>query len=656
LILVLFIFSSVASAQSERSVPASQRFDLNRERRSSNQSNGAGTQISRNQKSRALNTPVIGFADLHTHQFANYAFGGKAFVGEAFGPIERALPHCDTVPGQPFNLVHGPGGTRDLLGQVLRGSLTPGHRVGGFPEFDGWPRWDNTYTHQSMYEDWVFRAYQGGMRLMVMLAVNNEFACSLIEKAPGRTCNDMEAVDLQIEAAKEMESDIDRRSGGPGSGWYRIVTSPEQARAVINKGKLAVVLGIEVDSLFNCKTGANCTPDRVIQELDRYYELGVRHFFPIHFNSNEFGGAALYQPLTTAAAVSQIPGSLPLVRDCYDEGYRYQHPRYPLSHRGFPARATCNAQGLTGLGKFLIREMKRKKVIIDIDHMSALAKNDTMTIAEEYGYPVVSGHTGFFDISKGENLHEANLKKEEVDRIRELGGMVAFIPHLGGLDKIKTYPDGPAVIEHRCGNTSETVAQAYLYIAQQMKGGSVGFGTDFNGLAGLPGPRFGPEGCPGGGDRPPVSAMLRYPFAVVGMSGTLPRSVIGNKTFDFNTDGLAHVGMLPDLIADLSNQFGPRGPEILNPLLRSAEGYIKVWERAEARSFGTYVIPYSQCLSCGDGTPGNPYEDLLRAILAARDGEYIYLSPGSYPGDITITKNVTLAKWPGRAGTVQIGR
>ena len=29
-----------------------------------------------------------------------------------------------------------------------------GHRVGGYPQYDGWPRW-NSYTHQSMYEDWL---------------------------------------------------------------------------------------------------------------------------------------------------------------------------------------------------------------------------------------------------------------------------------------------------------------------------------------------------------------------------------------------------------------------------------------------------------------------------------------------------------------------
>jgi hypothetical protein len=45
-------------------------------------------------------------------------------------------------------------------------------------------------------------------------------------------------------------SRVDAASGSPGRGWYRIVDSPSEARAVISSGRLAVVLGIEVDNVF----------------------------------------------------------------------------------------------------------------------------------------------------------------------------------------------------------------------------------------------------------------------------------------------------------------------------------------------------------------------------------------------------------------------
>lgn len=244
-----------------------------------------------------------GFADLHNHQFAYLGFGGKAFHGHAFGDIAEVLPWCDFPRrGGIPNLndpIHGAGGVLDGVGSAMahlygHGGLGIGHKVGGFPEFNGWPRWDSV-THQAVYEDWLRRAVDGGLRLMVMLAVNSEYMCSLVNRK--LSCNDMEAVDRQLDAAKEMEAYIDEKSGGPGQGWYRIVYTPEQARTVIASGNLAVVLGIEVDYLFNCHEEGDLDDERIGHELDKYYELGVRHVFPIHFGNNGFGGTAFQNGL-----------------------------------------------------------------------------------------------------------------------------------------------------------------------------------------------------------------------------------------------------------------------------------------------------------------------------------------------------------------------
>ena len=50
----------------------------------------------------------------------------------------------------------------------------------------------------------------------------------------------------------EMQDYIDAQFGGPGKGFYRIVTNPFQARKVINAGKMAVVMGIETSVPFGC--------------------------------------------------------------------------------------------------------------------------------------------------------------------------------------------------------------------------------------------------------------------------------------------------------------------------------------------------------------------------------------------------------------------
>ena len=49
-----------------------------------------------------------------------------------------------------------------------------GHPAGGgWPDFVIWPRF-TTLVHQQAYVDWLYRAYQGGLRLICCLAVNNE--------------------------------------------------------------------------------------------------------------------------------------------------------------------------------------------------------------------------------------------------------------------------------------------------------------------------------------------------------------------------------------------------------------------------------------------------------------------------------------------------
>ena len=53
--------------------------------------------------------------------------------------------------------------------------------------------------------------------------------------------NSMLHVVNQLKAARKFEAFVDGISGGPGLGWFRIVTTPQEARAAVRAGKLAVV-------------------------------------------------------------------------------------------------------------------------------------------------------------------------------------------------------------------------------------------------------------------------------------------------------------------------------------------------------------------------------------------------------------------------------
>jgi microsomal dipeptidase-like Zn-dependent dipeptidase len=546
--------------------------------------------------------PIWGFADLHTHQFSNVGFGGWLLHGRSFGPIDVALARrSKAAPGA------------DAIGAALGQGIFKSGK--GYPEFDEWPGW-YSITFQQMYVDWIRRAFDGGLKLMVVLASNNPVLCAVAAPVSGRTCDDMENVDAAINEARAMEAWVDARSGGPGKGWYRIVTSGRHAREVINSGKLAVVLGTEVPGLFGCRIGGGCTTSRVRHELQKYYDLGIRQITPVHNADNAFGGSALYNEAFNFSN-KIITDNYFDTWNCSANGltFRFGVPGGVVAQAligvmttaafgpingliagigvgsyvppAYPAGPHCNARGLTPLGDFMIREMMNRRMIVDIDHMSSRTFDATLNIVQSGAgplpYPVVASHTGLVAISRtAHGQHEGNKTDDQLARLKQVGALVAPITHQGGLNDVGTaVPSVP----HDCGNSSKTWAQAYLHTVRHM-GGPVALGSDFNGFAGQPGPRFdrpggAAESC-GKETHAAQSRPVPYPFQIHGGTGSLGKSAAGTRTFDFNVDGLAHIGLLPDFVEDLK-QVGVT-PAQLEPLFRSAEAYVNLWERIDASS------------------------------------------------------------------------
>ena len=505
-----------------------------------------------------LNKVIVGFADTHTHPFANLASGGRLFWGAPFGPIEAVLAICD--------LWHGVGGLGDAIGNIKRtmsGNTSIGHHTGGYPNFDGWPA-HNTLDHQQMYSDWIYRAYQGGLRLMVALAVNNSLVCEPLAKAPGRTCDDMEAADLQIDAAKQMESYIDGMSGGPGRGWFRIAYSPQQARQIIQNGKLAVVLGIEVDKLFGC--GRNqCDAATVNTQLAKYYGKGVRHLIPVHFADNAFGGYALGggfdRILFGANSMATNQGGLT----------SFQAPQEEDCSPTFAEK--CNQRTLTALGSQLITSMMNRGMIIDIDHMGMKTTDAVLALTSARQYPVIGGHTGFVGTTTPGKSSERDKSTAWLGTMKQNGGMVSV-----GMSPSTTtihQPSWRPMVQNDCPGTSKSWAQSYLFAVEKMGGpdtAAVGLATD-QFLNEMLAPRF--DGHCG----VPQSGRVAYPFTTrTGVQ--LHKSQAGNRRFDYNDEGLAHFGLLADFVQDLKND-GLTNRD-LDPLFRSAEGYIRLWERSVA--------------------------------------------------------------------------
>lgn len=553
---------------------------------------------------------VFGFVETHAHLFSNFGFGGGGiFHGAPYHRlgVEHALPSCE-----PF---HGEEGRQDLLGFAFGdlGGLGPEtllnlfltrtapvtHETTGYPDFSAWPDAYQSSTHQVQYYKWVERAYLSGLRLMVQHATTNHVLCELLVglgTQPARYgCNDMVAVDRIIDETYALERYIDAQHGGPGEGWFRVVTSPEEARGVIGDGKLAVVLGIETSILFDCflvppDGFSKCTEADVLAKLDEYHDKGVRVLFPVHKFDNAFSAGDGHRgiidlgnfiqtghwtnyALCEDLGVADVPpnfdhgnvplGGLNMPRDAFDS-------EPPLDFSGFssdPLAALlggvpdlidvlgepalegdyCQRTGLTELGEFLIDEMMRRGMVLEVDHMPRLSRKRALEILVENDYPAVGSHG---------NNHDGLLY--------ELGGVSKF--NFGRCRSEST----PATLDDGFQNRIQLMRDRGAFAAE-------GFGFDFNGFAGAPRPRFGENAnC-----ADPQSDPITYPFTSYAGDVTFTEPVVGKRTIDFNTEGMAHLGLVAELIEEVRRDGVT--DEDLEPLFKSAEGYLRMWEKSERR-------------------------------------------------------------------------
>src|SRR3546814_12241449 len=110
----------------------------------------------------------------------------------------------------------------------------------------------------------------------------------------------------QVKYLYQLQDYVDAQEGGPGKGWFRIVSSPADARKVINDGKLAVVPGLEFADLFNSTTKSvagvgevsGCTREDIDRHVDEIWDLGVRELFPYHDHNIAHGGTGIFNGLT----------------------------------------------------------------------------------------------------------------------------------------------------------------------------------------------------------------------------------------------------------------------------------------------------------------------------------------------------------------------
>ena len=187
---------------------------------------------------------VLGTVEGHAHVTAFEFLGGDWHCGRPWSPfgVAYALPASCAAEEQGTN-----GAFESLIDY---GGATRPSDMHGWPTFVDWPS-PTALAEEGDYYTGIERAWKAGLRLMVTDLVDNEALCSLMTTSRN-PCNDMDAVKIQSGDLYALQDYIDAQSGGPGNGWFRIVTDPYQARRVINAGKLAVIEGVEVSRIFGC--------------------------------------------------------------------------------------------------------------------------------------------------------------------------------------------------------------------------------------------------------------------------------------------------------------------------------------------------------------------------------------------------------------------
>jgi microsomal dipeptidase-like Zn-dependent dipeptidase len=497
---------------------------------------------------------VRGFFDDHIHLGAFEFLGGRFHCGRPWSPygVTVALVDCPD---------HFPNGA----GAVVENFFNTGTPVGthspeGWPSFAGWPR-DESQTHEGTYWKWIERAWRSGLRLMVNDLVENRALCDLYPYKQN-DCNEMVSAYKQLDDMYALQDYIDAQFGGPGKGFFRIVTSSTQARKVINEGKLAVVMGVEESGVLNCEQfngTPKCNTATIDAELDKLYAHGIRSLFPVHKFDNALGGTR-FDSGATGVLVNTgnkwVTGQFWTADHCDDPdhdntptpigndqaelifsllGPALTQPLFQGQLPVYPPGPHCNPKGLTALGEHLVRSMMRKGMIVETDHMSMKARRQTLSILEATKYPgVISSH------SWGDPGSQKRLQK--------LGGLV------GPISSVST------------SFYKEWLAARANRVAGFMFG--TPFGSDINGLHSQPVPRANAAANP-----------VHYPFKSFDGGSTIDRQHSGTRVYDINTDGVDHYGLYPDWIEDLRVL---AGPQIVTDMANGAEAYLQLWARAEA--------------------------------------------------------------------------
>ena len=250
----------------------------------------------------------------------------------------------------------------------------------------------------------------------------------------------------------------------------------------------------------------------------------------------------------------------------------------------------------------------RLGMLIDIDHMSQAAVDQTLALAVSFGYPVNSGHNGIRGAFGADSQNERALRPDQYAKTGALHGMAGV--GSGGID-------------------AYSWAGSYNAVTNAMGSTAIaGFGTDTDGFAlGMPpsSPQFVTTTNPnfaacvqqktqdyGSNDDltaselaackarvqsdcsqqyPPITACVKNcGRPLIQYNQSFPMSTDGTHSWNYNSDGVAHYGMIWDFVQDVRNVPAETSPGsrsgadlVDNNLMLGADYLFVTWKTCEIR-------------------------------------------------------------------------
>jgi microsomal dipeptidase-like Zn-dependent dipeptidase len=204
--------------------------------------------------------------------------------------------------------------------------------------------------------------------------------------------------------------------------------------------------------------------------------------------------------------------------------------------------------------------MMKLGMVIDIDHMSDHSVAGALELANTFGYPMISGHNNMRDAFFENTEHKISENQRTTEQLQT-------VSKLGGLFGI---------------GIAEATAAQYLTNfrlgLRKMGNAGVTMGSDINGFVTMTRPRHGSTR---------VGVRSRYTGAIYNNwnmqvqyapapARGLRKYRFGNKTWDYNTEGIAHIGLYPDFYQDLKN-LGMSQTE-RQVFFSTADYFVNMWE------------------------------------------------------------------------------